>query len=451
MERIATELALRLADTLEAFVRSTERLLHVRCDEHTAKLAQTVVSAISGRAPSTAIVLRSPAIGVEGEWGVRAIELTCWYAAAERERAARGEATLGALPRGLLARPDATSFAAVLGAVLARMPRGVPVVVVLAPHVAVRALDATALLSIARALPEHARLVCLEREPASRELESSRGTRTIDVRLDEAQVRRELAERFAAMAAAPVGASGARATGAAGPRVAPPPRPSALPPSAEARETRSRAGQARQKIAAFAAAMLRGDARAILATQEPASDSLAAMGAGRVASQLRIARASALATTGRLEDALRECAIVRDEAARAGDGETCVAAMSCAAGLLLGAGHRERARGLCLELADVAERAGQPLFAAHALRASAQIALRAGDTAAAASALDRVIAIGERAPAHEVLAGPFGAVVRDLAELCRAHGLVARALEAELRGRELTDRAQSALREPGSE
>src|SRR5690606_175036 len=112
-------------------------------------------------------------------------------------------------------------FAAVLGAVLACIPRDAPVYVVFAPVVATRALDVTTLATLAGALPAHARVICLEREAASCELQATRGVRTLDLRLDETQFRHAIAARFDAMAAAPEDATGIRATGAAGPRVAP--------------------------------------------------------------------------------------------------------------------------------------------------------------------------------------------------------------------------------------
>jgi len=202
---------------------------------------------------------------------------------------------------------------------------------------------------------------------------------------------------------------------------------------------------ARRHIAAFAAAAVRGDARGVLATHDAAATALETLGQRKAAAQLRLARANALVATDGLEAGLQECARVREEAARASDADLDVAALACATSLVLAAGQRDRGRALYLELAVRAEHAGDLLLAAHALRAAAALAKEAGDPAAVAAALERAMALGERARPHEVASGPFTATARDLAALCRAHGLASRADDASRRASRLEQIARAAF------
>jgi len=460
MESIAQPLT-RLAEAVQWFAVAREvRLLHVVTSPalRLAALEQVAAGEHHGDNRAPFFVLETPTEEDDDGWEGRAEELRADYEALREALAGGGEGI--ALPEGWTPptgpRP-LVSFALEIAEALRRLLAPFDgLVLVLAPVWVRRpsrfARGVRALLSAAAL--ERARFIVVEVDGACcAHVARALGKRAerVDARIDERAARDDMAERLAAMSAAPPGASSAQLTGAAGPAVAPPPRPRAPPPLSPAeREEQARAlgvpaalldpgfqQTLRHKVLAAAQALREGNSLLAVREQREARDLCLGAGLAREAAAMELVLGGFVLQAGHPARALVIFRAARLRAEAAGLPELAAQALIATGSLLLVLKRRDDAALAYAEAGQAASKLASPVLAIEAYRLCGQLRAEAGDHRQAALAFRRALdVVGETSPQEQRSSSARDAA-RQLAALCRKYGLDAQALALEAQAESL--------------
>ncbi|MFL5346269.1 MAG: hypothetical protein ACJ8AT_15885 [Hyalangium sp.] len=456
MDSIAQPLT-RIVEAVQRFVIAPEvRLLHVVTESslRLAVLEHIAASEHHGDNHSPFFVLETPTQDGEDEWEGRTEELRADYEELRSLLAKAGEGVslpeLWPPPR---AQRELPRFCLELAEALKRFSSPFDgVVLVLAP---VEVRDPKRWVSEVKALlgrPElkKARLIVVEADGAHCEplavALADAGMR-VDARPDEQQAREDMAQMLAAMASAPAGATGAQVIGAAGPRVAPPPRKGApAPMSAAQREEMARelkvapallepGFQQSLRLKVLAAAHALREGRPVQAVQEQREvrDLCLNAGLNREAVTMELILGGYVLQAKHPAQALEVFQAARKRAEAHQLPELAVQAQLSLASTLLVLQRSEEAAHAYAEAGKLGVGASVPVLAIEAYRMCGQILAGAGKTAEATSAWKQALAAAEKAAPEQRSASSAPEAARQLAELCRKHGLKAQAdsLEAQ--------------------
>jgi tetratricopeptide (TPR) repeat protein len=403
-------------------------------------------------------VLEAPTEPGDDGWSLRCEELRADWAAL----GAGTEGAVAPLWRACAGGSSLERFALELRSALGNLPpQARELVVVLAP-VWVRdpdrwRADLTALFQ-ARGL-EKARFVVVETEHVHAGAVLERlGARAeqVEARIDEATARREADARLEAMRSAPPGAPSQQLMGAAGPPSSPPIRPGApMPLDPEARAAAARAVGA-------AAALL--DPSAMRALAVLVLGAASAMRDGKFAEAVRLQRAARDACVehqlsreavmhelvlgayvlqgGSTEHAIEVYRGARRRAEASALPDLAVQAQMAIGACLLTQKRPEDAVLAYAEAGRLVEGASATVFAIEAYRMSGQLLASLGRSAEATTAFRRALEVGEQAGDDARRGSTMPEAARQLAALCRRHGLVPQA--------ESLDAQASALEAPRS-
>jgi hypothetical protein len=450
----------RVQESITWFLAASEqRLLYVQTSE---ALRIPILSKLAGleghpRCKRAVVVLEAGVDPGDDGWATRTEELEQGLRDA-RDRAAAAEPPLEIRPLGPLvgASTPAAAFGRLLRAALdAVRPPLEGLLVVFAPAWVNDAGAWRATLGPLLARPEltAARFVIVDTEDGpARSLAEQFGARAeiADGRIDPAATKAGMAAMVAAMASAPPGGGAARAAGLAGPREAPPRRikdPPVLTP-----EQRARAMADAGLPEAYAAPEIMQRIR--LAVMQAAD----AMGNNRAAEAVRLqCEARDLAEAARLvrepvlfeiisgcyalqagapEPALRAFDTAAAKAEQRKLPDLAAQAYLAKAGALLTAERKDEASVAYAEAGRVA-REKAPVLAIEAYRMAGTLLLSLRREQQAISVWNRALEIAGALPAKERKATTAAMVARELASVCRRHGLGAQAQSLEAQARDL--------------
>jgi tetratricopeptide (TPR) repeat protein len=471
MDSIAQPLS-RVVEAVQRFILAREvRLLHVATEPamRLAVLEHIAAGEHHGDNHSPFFVLETPTLDGEDEWEGRAEELRADY---EELRTALDKAGEGVslpepwpVPRG---PRELARFSVELSEALRRFTSPFDgVVLVLAP-VEVRdpkrwAAEVKRLLT----QPElkKARLIVVETdgphcEPLAQALAEAGAC--VDARPDEAQSRKDMAQMLAAMASAPPGATGPQVLGAAGPRVAPPPRAKAPPPmSAAQREEVARELKLspalldpgfqqtlRLKVLTAAHALREGKATQAVQEQREARDMCLKAGLKREAVTMELVLGGYVLQAKQSAQALEVFRDARKNAEAHQFPDLAVQAQLAQASTLLVLQRSEEAAKAYAEAGKLGVAAASPVLAIEGYRMCGQLLAGMGKVKEATAVWKQALETAEKASEDERLASSAPEAARQLAALCRKHGLKVQAesLEAQAAALEAppTRRAQEA-------
>lgn len=470
MDSIAQPLT-RVVEAVQQFVITPEvRLLHVMTEPslRLAVLEHVAAGEHHGDNHSPFFVLETPTWDGEGEWEGRAEELRADY---EELRILLDKAGEGVSlppiwppPKG---QREFARFAGELAEALRRFTSPFHgMVLVLAP-VEVRdpkrwASELKTLLT--RPELKKARLIVVEADGAHSEplaVALAQEAMRVDARPDEKKAREDMAQMLAAMASAPAGATGAQVLGAAGPRVAPPPRKGAPQPMPAAqREEMARELKVapalldpsfqqtlRLKVLTAAHALREGRAAQAVQEQREARDLCLKAGLNREAVTMELVLGGYVLQAKQSAQALE---VFRDARMRAETHqlpELAVQAQLSVASTLLILQRIEEAARAYAEAGKLGVAASSAMLAIEGYRMCGQLLAGAGKTAEATTAWKQALEAAGKAPPHERSASSAPEAARQLAALCRKHGLKTQAdsLEAQAAALEsVPTRAQEA-------
>jgi tetratricopeptide (TPR) repeat protein len=449
---------MQVVKAVQQFIIAPEvRLLHVVTEPslRLAVLEHIAAGEHHGDNHAPFFVLETPTWDGEDEWEGRAEELRADYEELRALLAKEGQGVslpeIWPPPHG---QRELARFCVELSEALRRFsaPPFGGVVLVLAP---VEVRDPKRWVSEVKALLarrelRNARLIVVEADgPHSEALAVALAKEAlrVDARPDEKQLREDMAQMLAGMAAAPAGATGAQVVGAAGPRVAPPPRKKAPPPMSDAqREELARElklapalldpgfQQAlRLKVFSAAHAMREGKAAQAIQVQREARDMCLGAGLNREAVTLELVLGGYVLQAKQAPLALEVFRDARKRAEAHQLAELAVQAQLSTASTLLVLQHLEEAALAYAEAGKLGVAASQPILAIEGYRMSGQVLAGAGKVAEATSAWKKALEAADKAAPEERSASSASEAARQLAALCRKHGLKAQAesLEAQ--------------------
>lgn len=456
MDSIARPLT-RLVQAVQWFVIAREvRLLHVVTESSLRLAALEHIAAGEHHGDNNApfFVLETPTEEGEDGWEGRGEELRADY---EELRTLLDKAGEGVTMPAIWAAPRAGSslerFCMEVSEALAHLTSPFEgLVLVLAPVWVRQPQRWVAGMRELLGRPElsRVRFVILEADGAhcealAREL-ADRAER-VEFSADERAVQQDMAELIEAMSTAPVGTTGARLTGAAGPSAAPPPRPrSPRPLSAQQREVLAQqVGVApalldpgfqqtlRLKVLSAAQALREGRASQAVEEQRQARDLCREASLVREAVVMDLVLGGYVLQTMQPEQALQ---IFHEACQRAESNqlyELAVQARLAKASTLLVLGHQEEAALVYCEAGQLAARLTSPVLAIEGYRMCGQLWAAAGKLPEATTAWRRALELASKASPEEQRASSAPEAARQLAALCRHHGLQlqAEALEAQ--------------------
>jgi tetratricopeptide (TPR) repeat protein len=456
MDSIAQPLS-RVVEAVQRFILAREvRLLHVATDPslRLAVLEHIAAGEHHGDNHAPFFVLETPTWEGEDEWEGRAEELRADY---EELRAALDKAGEGVClpelwepPRG---QRELARFVAELSEALRRFMEPFDgVVLVLAP---VEVRDAKRWASEVKRLlsqPElkKARLIVVEADGLHCEALAqslAEAGACVDARPDEKQSREDMAQMLAAMASAPAGATGPRVLGAAGPGVAPPARQKAPPPmSAAQREEVARelkvspalldpGFQQTLRLKVFTAAHSLREGRAAQAVQEQreARDMCLKAGLKREAVTMELVLGGYVLQAKQPAQALEVFKEARKRAEAHQFPDLAVQAQLAQASTLLILQRSEEAARAYEEAGKLGVAAASPVLAIEGYRMCGQLLAGVGKVKEATAAWKQALEAADKASEDERRASSAPEAARQLAALCRKHGLKAQAesLEAQ--------------------
>ncbi|ATB35059.1 hypothetical protein CYFUS_000471 [Cystobacter fuscus] len=269
----------------------------------------------------------------------------------------------------------------------------------------------------------------------------------VDASVEEKAAREDMARVLASMASAPVGATGARLSGAAGPRVAPPPRPGAarLMPTAQREELARQLNVApalldlefqqtlRRKVFSAAQALREGNPVLAVQEQREARDLCLAAGLGREAVSLDLVLGGYVLQAGRHAQALEIFREVRQRAEAHQLRDMAVQAQLAQASTLLVLQRIEDATLAYAEAGQLGMAASSPMLGIEGYRMCGQLLAAAGKPLEAATVWKRALDVASKASPDERRTTSAPEAARQLAALCRQHGLKTQAesLEAQ--------------------
>ncbi|MBN1207044.1 MAG: hypothetical protein JXB05_19320 [Myxococcaceae bacterium] len=471
MDSIAQPLT-RVVEAVQRFIITPEvRLLHVATDDslRLAVLEHIAAGEHHGDNHSPFFVLETPTEEGEDGWEGRAEELRADY---EELRTLLDEAREGVSLPALWSEPKAQNalarFTLEVDEALRRFTAPFDgMVLVLAP-VWVRdpkrwGSDLKSLLT--RPELKKARFILVEADgPHSEALAVAlaKEAERVDARPDEKQASQDMAQMLAAMASAPAGATGAQVLGAAGPRVAPPPRKGAPQPmSAAQREEVARELKVapalldpsfqqtlRLKVLTAAQALREGKAAQAVQEQREARDLCLKAGMKREAVTMELVLGGYVLQAKQTAQALEVFREARKRAEAHQFPELAVQAQLAQASTLLVLQRSEEAARAYSEAGKLGIAASAPVLAIEGYRMCGQLLAGAGKVAEATAAWKRALEVADKAPENERSASSAPEAARQLAALCRKHGLKVQAdsLEAQAAALEVspTRRAQEA-------
>ncbi|HEX8703420.1 MAG TPA: hypothetical protein VF815_31580 [Myxococcaceae bacterium] len=471
MDSIAQPLT-RVVEAVQRFIITPEvQLLHVATD---ASLRLAVLEHIAagehhGDNHSPFFVLETPTEDGEDGWEGRAEELREDYEELRALLTKAGEgvslAELGPIPK---AQNALARFCLEVDGALRRFTAPFDgMVLVLAP-IWVRdpkrwVSDVKALLT--RAELKKTRFILVEAdgphcEPLAVAL--AKEAERVDARPDDKKAAEDMAQMLAAMASAPAGATGARAVGAAGPRVAPPPRKGAPQPmSAAQREEMARELKVesalldpsfqqtlRLKVLTAAHAMREGKAALAVNEQREARDMCLKAGLKREAVTMELVLGGYVLQAKQTAQALEVFRDARKRADAYQFPELAVQAQLAQASTLLVLQRSDEAARAYAEAGKLGMAASAPVLAIEGYRMCGQLLAGAGKVAEATAAWKKALEAADKAPPDQRSASSAPEAARQLAALCRKHGLKAQAdsLEAQAAALEIlpTVRVQEA-------
>jgi tetratricopeptide (TPR) repeat protein len=456
MDSIAQPLT-RVVEAVQRFIITPEvRLLHVATDPslRLAVLEHIAAGEHHGDNHSPFFVLETPTEDGEDGWEGRAEELREDYEELRALLTKAGEGIslpeLGPVPKA----PSALArFSLEVDGALKRFTSPFDgVVLVLAP-VWVRdpkrwASDVKSLLT--RAELRKARFILVEAdgphcEPLAVAL--AKEAERVDARPDDKKAGEDMAQMLAAMASAPAGATGARAVGAAGPRVDPPPRKGAPPPmSAALREQMARELKVepalldpsfqqtlRLKVLTAAHALREGKAAQAIQEQREARDMCLKAGLKREAVTMELVLGGYVLQAKQTPQALEVFRDARKRAEAHQLPELAVQAQLAQASTLLVLQRTDEAARAYAEAGKLGMAASAPVLAIEGYRMCGQLLAGLGKVTEATAAWKKALEAADKAPADQRSASSAPEAARQLAALCRKHGLKAQAdsLEAQ--------------------
>ncbi|MDY7232219.1 hypothetical protein [Hyalangium rubrum] len=456
MDSIAQPLT-RVVEAVQRFIINRDvRLLHVATDPslRLAVLEHIAAGEHHGDNHSPFFVLETPTEDGEDGWEGRAEELREDY---EELRTLLAEAGEGVSVPELGAVPKAQSALArfcleVDGALRSLTAPFDGMVLVLAP-VWVRdpkhwASDVKSLLT--RAESRQARFILVETDGTHCEplaVALAKKAERVDARPDEKQAGQDMAQMLAAMASAPVGATGAQVVGAAGPREAPPPRKGAPQPLAvDQREKMARELMLepalldpsfqqilRLKVLTAAHALREGKAAQAVQAQREARDMCLKAGLKREAVTMELVLGGYVLQAKQTAQALEVFRDARKRAEAHQLPELAVQAQLAQASTLLILQRSDEAARAYAEAGKLGMAAATPVLAIEGYRMCGQLLAGAGKVAEATAAWKKALEAADKAPSDQRSASSAPEAARQLAALCRKHGLKAQAdsLEAQ--------------------
>lgn len=456
MDSIAQPLT-RVVEAVQRFILDRDvRLLHVATD---ASLRLAVLEHIAagehhGDNHAPFFVLETPTDEKEDGWKGRAEELRADY---EELRTLLARAEEGVSLPELGAESKAPSalarFSLEVNGALRRLTSPFDgVVLVLAP-VWVRepkrwVSDVKVLLT--RAELRRARFILVEAdgphcEPLAVAL--AKEAERVDARPDDKKAAEDMAQMLVAMVSAPAGATGARAVGAAGPRVAPPPRKGEPQPmSAAQREEMARELKVepalldpgfhqalRLKVLSAAHALREGKAAQAVHEQREARDMCLKAGLKREAVTMELVLGGYVLQAKQTAQALEVFQAARQRAEAHQLPELAVQAQLARASTLLVLQRSDEASRAYAEAGKLGMAASSPVLAIEGYRMCGQLLAGAGKLAEATAAWKTALQVADKAPPDQRSASSAPEAARQLAALCRTHGLKAQAdsLEAQ--------------------
>lgn len=454
----------RVVEAAEWFVRTPSvRVLHVLTTRALRDATLRHLTAAELLEPNTSpfFVLEAPTEPGDDGWSLRADELReDWRSLAES--AASGDA-VGPLWPAMTGETPLTRFALELSeAVAALGPSKSGLCVVLAP-VWVRAAerwrsDLEILLHV-RGLSRVRFIIVEQDEAAASAVLDKLGSEAdwVDGRPDELEVRREMKERLAALERAPAGATGHQLVGAASSPAAPPPRRGRPVLSAEERSALAAEANVspvlldpdamkrlRLLVLSAASAMAEGNPLEALRLQRQARDFCATEGLVREAVVNELVLGGYVVQAGSPERAIEVFASARGRADEAGLVDASVQAQMAIGACLLVRKRVEEAAAAYGEAGQIGA-ASAPILAIEAYRLCGQLLLSLGRADQAATAFRRGVAVAQKGADAAMGPSTAGTAARQLAALCREHGLVlqAESLEAQALALEATPPAMT--------
>ncbi|AKF86433.1 hypothetical protein MFUL124B02_26805 [Myxococcus fulvus 124B02] len=457
MDSLAQPL-MRVVKAVQQFIIAPEvRLLHVVTEPslRLAVLEHIAAGEHHGRNHSPFFVLETPTWDGVDEWEGRAEELRSDY---EELRAALAKEGQGlSLPeiwpqvngqRGLVL------FCLELSEALRRFsaPPFDGVVLVLAP-VEVREAErwvSELKVLLTRKELRKARLIVVEADGphgGALAMALAKEAFQVDARPDEKHLREDMAQLLSGMAAAPEGASGAQVVGAAGPRVHPPPRANAPPPMSDtrreelARELKMAPAllepgfqqTLRLKILSAAHCMREGQVVQAIQIQREVRDLCLGAGLNREAVTLELVLGGYVLQSNQASQALGVFRDARKRAEAHQLAELAVQAQLSTASTLLVLQRTEDAALAYAEAGRLGLAASQPILAIEGYRMCGQVLAGGGKVAEATAAWRKALDAADLVPRAEGPVSSAPEVARQLAALCRKHGLKVQAesLEAQ--------------------
>jgi len=443
----------RVVEATEYFVRTPSlRLMHVATSNLLRNVILQHICATELLDANTApfFVLEAPTeIGDDG-WALRAIEL----------RADWEELAVGAPPGSVKplwpeqqGKAPLARFGLELGSALKVLPaRATGLIIVLAPvwiRDAARFREDLSALLAERALST-ARFIVVEEEAVEvRPLVERLGAAAehIDARVDAAALRDEMNARLEAMKTTPPGATGPQLIGAAGPPVTPPTRKNAVPKlSAAEREAQAAAlgiapvlldldamSELRILVIGAAGSMRDGQAPEAVRQQREARDFCERHGLHREAVVNELVLAGYVLQGGSPDRAL---GVFSDAKARALTHELtdlAVQAQMAMGSCLLVLKRSDDAATAYAEAGQLGANHGSPIIAIEAYRMCGQLLASKGRLEEAGTAFRRALDTAAHGGQEVTRNSTALEAARELAKLCRKHGLAAQAdsLEAQ--------------------
>jgi hypothetical protein len=276
----------------------------------------------------------------------------------------------------------------------------------------------------------------------------------VDARVDDAQLARESCMRVAAMKTALPGATGALLTGAAGPATLPPPRANECRSTPEQREAlASSLGMApvlfetdtMQRVAASvlaaAQAMRDGDPTAAIREQREVRDFCLAHELRLESVIHELVLAGYVLQAGEPQRALELFAAARERAKQGEFVDLAVQAQMAQGSCLALLGRREAAASAYFEAGELGSGLASPILSVEAYRTAGQLLVASGHSGEAGTAFYRAIELA-KSSGPETLRDPTAEqAMRELASLCRDHGLLEQAASLEAQADTLSSTA----------
>jgi hypothetical protein len=278
----------------------------------------------------------------------------------------------------------------------------------------------------------------------------------LDARVSDADVREEMSARLAAMKAAPAGAPPRQMMGAAGPRVAPPRRKKQPPPLSP--ERRAAVGKElgvsptaldpdamknlRVLVLSAAAAIGDGSAPEGIRLQREARDFCVKEGLVREAVVNELVLAGYVLQAGKPERALEIFRDGRVRAEKAGLIDMAVQAQIAVGSCLLVGKRVDDAAAAYGEAGQLGAAGNAPIMAVEAFRLCGQLLASKGRLQQATQAFMRAIETAERGGDEVKQSSSVVEAARQLAALCRKHGLHQQAQSLEAQARAIEDAQQ---------